>query len=496
MGVIKTQSLKSTGVNLLGTGIGVLTILFVVPADKELYGYIQWLHGTAWLLVSLLGLGLPTVVVKYYPEYEKRGQGGRFLPFVLLFSLAILSLLALILLVLNYLGFFEWLEGYWELTLFRKEGAALLLLAALLLYVHLFTFYASTQGKTVFPDLLNNLGFKIFLPLLFLAVYGQYFPLDGVPKALNLFFLILLLLLFQYSRKIGPKLLWPSAWVLGRAHRKAFFHYLGFTSFNNIAHWLSFRLDIIMLGVLLEDNFKSVGIYSILVVMANVLHVPMMAIARIAGPVIAREWTHGKREKIQEIYQKSALHLSMSGFVIFGLIFLGLPDLVRIMPGGLDLPLALSLFICLGLAKLVDSLSGLNTQVIVYSKNYTANLYFLVFQAVLNVVLNYFLILKYGVLGAALASFFAVFSYNLLKYLFIRFRYGMDFVSPQLVGSIGIGIGTVLLFYFFPEWKNPWISLGIRLSLFLLVISILFYYFKISPEANTLVKKKWLEWLT
>lgn len=490
--MIKTQSLKSTLVNLLGTGIGVFTILFVVPADKELYGYIQWLHGTAWLLVSLLGLGLPTVVVKYYPEYEKKGMGGAFLPFILLFSFVVVSIFGLTIGLLSLLDFFDWAENYWEFSLLRQEGKSLLFLSVLLLYVHLFTYYASTQGKTVFPDMLNNLGFKIFLPILFLLVYWEFFPKERVPQALLFFFVILLIVLFQYIRKVGPKLIRASAWVLTKKHRGEFFRYLGFTSFNNIAHWLSFRIDIIMLGILLDDNFKSVGIYSIIVVMANVLHVPMMAIARVAGPVIAKEWTEGKMDRIKEIYKKSALHLSMSGVVIFGLVFLGLPDLVRIMPGGLDLSLALTLFLFLGLAKLVDSMSGLNTQIIVYSKNYTANLYFLVFQAIVNVFLNYYLISIYGAIGAAAASFIAVFSYNVLKYLFILHKFKMDFFSRELVFTLLIGLVCLMAFYFFPVMESPWMGIFLKLPFFLLVLSILLYGFKVSPEVNTIVRKKWL----
>ena len=71
MGVIKRQGFKSTVISYIGVLIGAVAMLRIYPLDMEVYGYAQWLISMVTLMFPLATFGILTLLIKYFPSYQK-----------------------------------------------------------------------------------------------------------------------------------------------------------------------------------------------------------------------------------------------------------------------------------------------------------------------------------------------------------------------------------------------------------------------------------------
>jgi O-antigen/teichoic acid export membrane protein len=67
-------------------------------------------------------------------------------------------------------------------------------------------------------------------------------------------------------------------------------------------------------------------------------------------------------------------------------------------------------------------------------------MYFLVILGVFNLVLNYLFLTKYGLVGAAFATFLSVIIFNVLKHLFVYFKFGFSLQKLPLLQVILTGV--------------------------------------------------------
>lgn len=461
MGIIQTESIKNTIVNFIGTFIGILSILFVVPLEKEIYGYAQWLYSTALIITPLIGLGLPTLIIKYYPEFVRRGKESNFLSFILVFGLLLLVTTSLVIYALQpyllgigvYLGF--------QTEKIVANGSYILILSILLFLIACLVSYTSTRNKIVIPDLINNVGFKIALPIFILLYYFNWIDERLMAITLVLFFGINFLILLIYSIQLSKVSIQPNLGMIREIGWKNFAGYLGFSSLNSISYYLVFRLDIIMIGLLIDD--AAVGIYAIVMVMANVLDIPTKAIAKIASPIISLSWINKDIQNIKKIYTKSASNLTFIGQFLFLLIVFGLKDLLALLPGERIGEEAFYVFLLLGMGKIFDMITSLNTHIIMYSHKYRFNLFFLSLQGLLNIFLNYIFISIYGMVGAALATCISLVIYNVIKYLYIYNVFKIGIYSGYLIRTIIIGIAVFLTYFMLPDYENNLFNMSYKI---------------------------------
>ena len=97
-----------------------------------------------------------------------------------------------------------------------------------------------------------------------------------------------------------------------------------------------------------------------------------------------------------------------------------IPSKMRhIMPKGNEYAEGKIIILILGLARLVDMLTGTNTEIIGFSHHYRANLYMLLLLSVVNIALNLVLIKSYGSVGSACATLISMTVFNVAKLIYI-----------------------------------------------------------------------------
>ena len=106
---------------------------------------------------------------------------------------------------------------------------------------------------------------------------------------------------------------------------------------------LAFRIDAFMITLFL--GAASNGLYYIILFIANVIQIPFRSLSLIGIPLISDAWEKGETEKIQSIYQKSALNLSLFSVAIFLFLFFSLGDILAFSPKSEELQAGIHLFL-------------------------------------------------------------------------------------------------------------------------------------------------------
>jgi O-antigen/teichoic acid export membrane protein len=212
---------------------------------------------------------------------------------------------------------------------------------------------------------------------------------------------------------------------------------------------------------------------------------PMRAIATISGPVIAQHIESGNLEEVRSIYRKSSLNMTIVGLGLFLLIWTVLPFIFEIMPNTEVMKQGAYVVFFLGLAQVWDMMTGINNEIIIYSKHYRFNLYLTLFLAVTNITLNIILIKLYGLTGAAMATCISFFLFNLVKFIFIKIKFGFQPFSTKLIPVIAFGVAAWFVSDWLPLTSIAWINLFYKGAVFSLLFGLSIWGFKISPDINS-----------
>lgn len=178
--------------------------------------------------------------------------------------------------------------------------------------------------------------------------------------------------------------------------------------------------DILMIGYF-EDEAQA-GIYNAAVKTAALGSVAIAAVNSIAAPKFAEIFHKNDKKELKNIVKQSSLLSFVLSFPVFLIIFV-FPEFLLGFFGDdfLDAKLSL-LFLAIG--QLVNTFSGSTLYLLNMTGKEKQGRNILAFGAVLNVLLNFILIPRLGISGAALATMCSTVFWNTLAVLFIYRQYG------------------------------------------------------------------------
>jgi len=488
MGIIKRQSIKSSIVNYAGALVGALSVFFIYPLNSEIYGYAQFLYSTAILLIPFGTLGGLSIIIKYFPKFntEASTNYNGFLSLVMLILTAAYGTFVLLWYFFNDI-FLKFLDGLgMDTDKISDNEIYIILLLGCLILLNFFTYQSINRLRIVVPNIIQTLGFKLFLPTLVLAFV--YLGLTEAQFAYGVvaFFGVASLLIFVYLRIIDGvkfgKIKKPSE----DFSYKEMARYSLFGSLNQLGNGLALRMDSIMIPLLL--TFAKNGSYNLSLFITNIIEIPTRSIYQIAGPIISKAWEENDRDEINNVFKKASVNLFLIGAFVFLGIWYVLDDLVKISSNADSFIDVRMIFLLLGAGKLIDMITSVNTQIIVYSDKYKYNLIFLFFLAACNIVLNLFMIPKYGIVGAAIATTISMVLYNIIKVCFIYIVYSMHPFTSDIFKTLFILIVMALGFYLFPTDWHPIIGILIKGTFVTLIFLPIAYFWNISEDANEMFR--------
>jgi len=456
MGIIERQGIKQSLAAYVGVLIGVVNLLYIYPkflTEDEL-GLIRFIIDTAMMVAPLIFLGSNTIIIRFFPHFkdaEKKHNGFLF------FLCAILGV-----------GFLLFLLG----SFFFQEDIV--------------SYY--TCKNELFTPVLPDIFIKICLPLLVIGFALEVISFNQIFLGVLLAYVVVLLGQIGYLRYLGQFYLKPNFSRFNTPLLKEMGSYGAYGILGSLGSRLAERIDIIMLASL--STLDYTGIYVIPLFISNVIDIPRKAISRITSPIVAEKWKEQKIEEINSLYQKTSLNQFIIGLWVLIGIWLSVDDLFSIIPRGDKYALGKYVVLILGTARVVDMITGVNSEIIGYSKYFRFNLYMILCLAAFNVCINYLLIPEFNINGAAMATLSSVIVFNLMKFVILKWKLNMQPFTWQTLWVLIIGLTAYFITaYCIPLTGSAIANMAIKSILVTLIFFGGIFYFKLSDELLALLKK-------
>lgn len=459
MGIVRRQSIKSSFLIYLGFGIGAFNVLILYThfLSPEQIGLLQLMLSVTVLLSSMATLGTVPVINKFFPFYnEYLSPSGNDLPFLAL--------------LICFWGFvlFVGSSMIFKGLIIRKFGgnSPMFLHYFYLLYPLIFflLLYSLLEAfgwglkMAVLTSFLRETLVRLYATILILLVAFRVLNFDGFIKFYSFLFLIpslvLLLALIRSRRfsfhprvsKVTKRLGWKMA------------GFGGFVFGGGVFNLLSKSVEVFFISSI--NGLAQTGVYSIGDYVIRFLEVPQRSMSAVTIPLLAQHWKNREYSKINELYKKSAATLLIFGFFFFGIIWSNIDNLVSFLPRGF---LGIKwIVLILGIGKLVDLGTGINNQIIQTSSFWKFDFFSNVFFTSLSIPMNYFLIHKFGMIGAALTVSISLSFFNLVRFVFIYMKFNFQPFNLKILWTVIIAAGSYLLCRMIPFVLNIYMDTLIR----------------------------------
>ncbi|PCJ64936.1 MAG: hypothetical protein COA58_11740 [Bacteroidetes bacterium] len=472
MGVVIRQGAKSSVVSYFSIILGFVNTIIIYPLTLEIeqLGEIQFVLQSAILILPFLLFGFSSVSSKFFSKYNgSNKEVSGFLTF--LYIPPILTGFSLI--VLYYLfheSIFDFFNTDKEVS--KEALNAIPLIAIFMSFSSISSSFSANLKRIAIPNFLNNL-IKIILPILCLGYYFKLFDFSIIYLVLVLFYLILIVIFFLYIKSISKiSLNTKFTRSLNKPRLLGMLKFASFGVLASIGSQVATRIDSVMVTTL-KSTYDN-GIYSVAMFISNTVMVPLTLVAAIATPLIASHWQSKNMDELNIIYRKSSINLFVLGLGVFLVIWAAIDPLFAMMPRGSEFKAGKMVILILGVAKLLDMASGLNSQILSMSPKYVVFFYFVLGLSFLNVFLNIKLIPLFGINGAAISTLISLSAFNLLKYFYVKYKYNLDPITLDLfkVGVLGVMIFIMLEYSpkFGSELMNLFIPPALTLGLYVFAI--------------------------
>jgi O-antigen/teichoic acid export membrane protein len=179
------------------------------------------------------------------------------------------------------------------------------------------------------------------------------------------------------------------------------------------------KIDIIMLGQMATN--KEVGIYQITVQVANLISIMLLIFNTVFAPKISKLYHSNKLDDLRRIYISSTRVLGLIGVIfIFLIICFGNYFLIFFGPEIAQGQTSLTLR---GIGQFVNVAVGSVWLMLSMTGKPKLQMYANLIACLLNVILNFILIPKYGINGAAFASMISIVFTNIIGYILVSKRF-------------------------------------------------------------------------
>jgi O-antigen/teichoic acid export membrane protein len=194
--------------------------------------------------------------------------------------------------------------------------------------------------------------------------------------------------------------------------------------------------DTLVIGAVLQNGMAFVGIYTLAQNMSSLIHAPQRAIVAAAVPPLSQAWKDKDYDKINRIYQRSSINQLIFAVAMFSLIWLNFTDGVltfQLKQGYLD---ARIVFLFIGLTKIIDMGTGVNSQIIGTSIFWKVDFVSGIILLALTMPLNYLLTKELQAVGPAIANLIAITIYNAIRYFFLLRKFNLQPFSAKTVYTV------------------------------------------------------------
>lgn len=500
MSTIRRQSIISSGIVYSGFALGALnTFLFTWKHGFSLeeYGLTSIFMVIGSLMYFFANLGSQAYIYKFYPYYhdnlprEKNDMmSWALLVSILGFILVIVAGIVFKKFVIQKFGgnspvlikYYNWVFPFgFGLTLYSLLEA-----------------FAWQLKRSILTNFLREFQFRLFTTVLILLT------LSGILRGFDIFVKfysfsyillasILLVILvkdrqiyFPFSltrvtKKFLPKILTMVSLVWG----------------GGLVYNVSFFFAQLVIASVIPNGMAMVAVYTLAQFIASLIQAPQRVIISASISPLSRAWKDKDYPKINHIYRQSSINQLIFSIGMFVLLWVNFTDGVLtfdLKSAYLD---ARYVFLFIGLTRIVDMGTGLNSQIIGTSSFWRFDFFTGILLAVLTLPLNYILAKEKGIIGPAIADLITFSIYNGIRFLFLYRKFGMQPFNNKTLLTILTGLAAYLIVNYLFAAHQGLVWLFARSITFLLIYAAGVLGLRLSddilPVWNTLLKRLYLK---
>ncbi len=471
MSQIRRQSIISSVMVYFGFALGFFnTYLFTKEGgfSKEEYGLTGIFIAVANLMFSLANLGMPSYIFKFYPYYNDNLDKKR--NDILTWALLV-SLIGFCFVVIGGIYFKdliiykfgkhspEFVKYYYWIFPFGL---------GLTLYTILES-YAWQLKKSIFTNFLREIQFRAFTTILivltFIGLLGKF---DLFIKIYSFTYLGIALILLVYLLSKGYVHLTFRVSIVTKKYFKKVLTLIKFIYGGTLVYAIANVFDTILLASVSANGLVSVAVYSLAQNMASLIQAPQRGIISSSIAALSQSWKDKDLSRIMNIYRQSSINQLIFAVGMFALIWLNFSDGIftfHLQSGYLD---AKWVFFFIGLMRIVDMGTGVNSQIIATSTFWKFEFFTGVILLLITLPLNYVLTKYYfDIAGPAIANLFTFTVYNGIRFWFLHKKFDMQPFTKKTLYTIILGILSFYCCYFLFNRFQGFVWLVIRSSCFI-----------------------------
>ncbi len=351
----------------------------------EIFGEFTYAFTIVSFLKIFASSGLDKGLIYHIP-----GKGNRYVSLSFLINFLLSSVIIL----------FAW--GFVDNTVLKVMIPLVWLMSNEQIYFGIYRAYGKIKEFYIINGFILMLV-QIFLTSLFYFIFGKV--TISIIIAVYCSFTVSNLLYFLYNRKKFTRIHYDSKFIIYSLS-------LVIAALMNVT---MNKIDILMLGYMVGN--KSVGIYKITTQLANLISIVLVIFNTVFAPRISQLYHQGKMDELKETYIKSTRVLGVLALLFLLVIVLFSRPLLLIF--GREFVIGQQALIYRGIGQFVNAAVGSVWLMLSMTGKPRLQLYGNLGAALINIVLNYFLIAKFAMFGAAFASMIAMVFINVLGYVIV-----------------------------------------------------------------------------
>ena len=496
MSTIRKQSIISSLVVYLGFALGFFnTYLFTREGGftKEEYGLTGFFIAFANIMYSVANLGMITYIHKFFPYYKDRLPKEKndmitialvicTTGFLMVTIAGILFKDVLIDRIFNnspgIIQYYYWIFIFgFGLTVFS-----------------IFEAYSWQQGNAVLTNFSKEVLFRILITLLIvLATVGLIRKFDIFIKLYSFLYLFIALVVagyFAFTRRLHLTL---SVSKLTRRLSKKIVTLVSFVWGGHLIFTISNVFDTIVLAAVLPNGLAYAGIFTLAQNISSLIQAPQRGIISSSVGPLSQAWKDKDFVRINRIYHRSSINQLIFSTGMFMLIWLNFEDAISTLKFQEAYAEAKWVFFFLGLAKIIDMGTGLNSQIIGTSTHWRFEFTSGLLLLTLALPLNFVLTRQMGLIGPAISNLIAFSCYNFIRYWFLLKRFKMQPFNRNTVYTVLLAMVCYSASFLLFRDQQGFLWMTLRSLLFLILFGVGVVKLTLTPDLqpvlNTLRKR-------
>ena len=486
MGILLKQSFWSSLIIYIGVLIGFINSLILFPKylKTEEIGLLRQIISAATLLLPLAAFGISGTSIKFYPEFSKDVKSkNEFFSFQFLLTIIGLFLVLILTFIFNkeLINFFskksELITDYFDIIFF---------ILFLLTLSTIFESYLKSRMHIILPNFTNGVlnriftGFSVLLLSASIINFHQMIYLQVPIYSIG----VLILIFYSYKKE---KFMIDLNFIKIKNKINSILNFNIYSLVSGFGNIIILNIDILMISALL--GLSDTGIYTTAFYIAIIIEMPRRAVSQISTPILSKLFKENNLKSIKNYYKIVSINQLIIGSLLFLLVISNLENIFNLIPNKDNFIKGISIVPIICIAKLITMSSSFGSELILMSKHYKFSVTSIIILAIITVISNYFLIPIYGINGAAYAALLSSIIFNLVKIIFIYYKYRFLPFSIKSVYVIIITIITFLIIYFLPSNQNYILDILFK-SFFIMIFFVpIIYLFKVSIDLNKLIDK-------